>query len=113
MLELIYKNTNKSLFIILKKSLQSSSVGKESSCSAGDPGLIPGLGRYPGEENSNPLQNSCLENPMDRGAWGATVYGVAKVRHDVATKLPPLVKCILILIHIKMDWKFFFLLKII
>ena len=46
-----------------------SSVGKESACSAGDPGSIPGLGRSPGEGNGNPLQYSCLENPMDRGAW--------------------------------------------
>ena len=45
-----------------------SSVGKESTCSAGDPGSISGLGRSPGEGNSNPLQYSCLENPMDRGA---------------------------------------------
>ena len=43
-----------------------------------DVGLIPGLGRFPGEGNGNPLQYSCLENPMDRGAWQATVYGVAK-----------------------------------
>ena len=41
-------------------------------------GLIPGSGRSPGEGNGNPLQNSCLENPMDRGAWWATVHGVAK-----------------------------------
>ena len=39
-------------------------------CNAGDPGSIPGLGRSPGEGNGSPLQNSCLENPMDRGAWG-------------------------------------------
>ena len=51
---------------------------KESACNAGDPGLIPGLGRSPGEENGCPLQYSCLENPMDRGAWRATVHGVAK-----------------------------------
>ena len=55
-----------------------SSVGKESACSAGDPGLIPGLGRYPGEGNGNPLQYPCLENLMDRGAWWAAVHGVAK-----------------------------------
>ena len=55
-----------------------SSDGKESACSAGDPGLTPGLGRSPGEGNGNPLQYSCLENPMDRGAWQATVHGVAK-----------------------------------
>ena len=44
-----------------------SSIGKESACSAGDPGLIPGLGRSPGEGNGNPLQYPCLENLMDRG----------------------------------------------
>ena len=43
--------------------------GKVSACNAGDPGSIPGLGRSPGEENGNPLQYSCLENPMDGGAW--------------------------------------------
>ena len=54
------------------------SVGKESTCNTKDLGLIPELRRSPGEGNSNPLQYSCLENPMDRGAWWATVYGVAK-----------------------------------
>ena len=54
------------------------SDNKESACSAGDPDLIPGLGKSPGEGNGNPLQYSCLENPMDRGAWRATVHGVAK-----------------------------------
>ena len=56
----------------------SSSDGKASSCHAGDLGLIPGLGRSPGEGNGNPLQYSCLENFMDRGAWRATVHGVTK-----------------------------------
>ena len=51
---------------------------KDSACNAGDLGSIPGLGRSPGEGNGNPLQYSCLENPMDRGAWWATVHGVAK-----------------------------------
>ena len=45
---------------------------------AGDAGLIPGLGRYPGERNGNPVHYSCLENPINRGAWPATVHGVAK-----------------------------------
>ena len=54
------------------------SGGKESACNAGDPGLIPGLGRFPGEGNGYPRQYSCLENSMDRGAWQATVHGVAK-----------------------------------
>ena len=52
--------------------------GKESACNVGDVGSIPGLGRSPGEGNGNPLQCSCLENPMDRGAWWATVHGVTK-----------------------------------
>ena len=49
------------------------SDGEESACNAGDPGSIPGSGRPPGEGHGNPLQCSCLENPMDRGAWQATV----------------------------------------
>ena len=54
------------------------SEDKASACNVGDLGSIPGLGRVPGEGNGNPLQYSCLENPMDRGAWQATVHGVAK-----------------------------------
>ena len=54
------------------------SDGKESAHNAGDLGLIPGLGKSSGEGNDNPVQYSCLENPMDRGAWQATVHGVAK-----------------------------------
>ena len=59
-------------------SFPNSSAGKESAWHAGDPGSNPGLGRSPGEGNVNPLQYSCLENPMDRGAWWATVRGVTK-----------------------------------
>ena len=62
------------------------SDGEEPICSAGDLGSIPGLGRSPGEENGNPLQYLCVENPMDRGTWWTTVHGVARVRHDLATK---------------------------
>ena len=51
---------------------------------AGDLGSIPGSGRSPGEGNGNPLQYSCLKNPMDRGAWGATVHGVAKSRTQLS-----------------------------
>ena len=65
------------------------SEDKASACHAGDQVSIPGLGRSPGEGNGNPLQHSCLENPMDRGAWQAKVHGVARVRHDLATKPPP------------------------
>ena len=54
------------------------SEDKVSACNAGDLGSIPGLGRYPGEGNGNSLQYSCLENPMDRGAWRATVHRVEK-----------------------------------
>ena len=69
---------------ILQEVSVSSSVGKESACNAGDLGWIPGLGRSPGEGNGNPLQYSCLKNPMDRGAWQVTVHGLARVRHDLA-----------------------------
>ena len=58
------------------------SDGKVSVYNAGDLGLIPGLGRIPGEGNGNPLQYSCLENPKDGGAWWAAVHGFARVRHD-------------------------------
>ena len=69
------------------------SAGKESACNAGDLSSIPGSGRSPEEVNGNPLQYSCLENPMDKGAWQATVHGVARVGHNLTTKLPPLPKC--------------------
>ena len=52
--------------------------GKESACSAGDLGLISGLGRSPQEGNGNPFHYSCLENPMDRGAWRSVVHGIAE-----------------------------------
>ena len=56
------------------------SDGKEPASNAGDLGLIPELGRSPGEGNGNPFKYSSLENPMDRGAWQATVHGVAKTQ---------------------------------
>ena len=58
----------------------------ESACYAGDLGSIPGSGRSPGEGNGNPLQYSCLENPMDRGAWWATVHRVTEL--DRTERLP-------------------------
>ena len=58
--------------------LPGGSDGKEFSCNAGDLGPIPGSGRSPGEGIGKPVQYSCLENQMDRGAWQATVHGVAK-----------------------------------
>ena len=60
---------------------------KVSACKAGDLGSIPGSGRSPGEENGNPLQYSCLENPMDGGAWWATVHGVAKSQTRLSDRL--------------------------
>ena len=65
-------------YFVSTPSLHIGSDGKESACDAGDLGLIPGLGRSPAEGNGNPLQSFCLENAMDRGAWWATVHGVAK-----------------------------------
>ena len=57
-----------------------SSVSKESACNAGDLGLSPALGRCPGEGNGNPLPYSCLEKPMERGVWQATVHGILQAR---------------------------------
>ena len=65
------------------------SDSKESAWNVGDPGSIPGSGRSPEQGNGNPLQYAFLGNPMDRGAWQATVHGVSRVRHDLATKSPP------------------------
>ena len=60
------------------------SNGKEFACNAGDPGSIPGSGRSPGEGNDYPVQYSCLENRMDRGAWWATIHKVAKSRTQLS-----------------------------
>ena len=68
--------------MVLQASLVAQMV--ESAGSAGNPGSIPGSGRSPGEENGNPLQYSCLENPMDGGALWATVHGVAKSRTQLS-----------------------------
>ena len=58
-------------------------LGVMSLLNAGDMGSIPGLGRYPGEGNGNPLQYSCLENSMDRGTWQATAHGVKNSAHAI------------------------------
>ena len=69
----------KRCFSKLFRGFSGSLAGKESACNAGDPGLIPESGRSPGGRNDNPLQYSCLENPMDRGAWQEPiVHGAAK-----------------------------------
>ena len=70
-----------SMSVTLSNRLPRSLSDKESACqckNAGDAGSVPGLGRSPGGGNGNPLQYSCLENPMDRGAWWAMVHGVAQ-----------------------------------
>ena len=72
------ENIHMNGFKILLLGFPGGSDSKESACNVGDLGLIPGSGRFPGEGNDNPLQYSCLENSMDRGAWGATVHGVTK-----------------------------------
>ena len=59
---------------------------KNQPANAGDSGLVPGLGRSPGEGNGNSLQYSCLGNPMDRGAWWTTVQGIARAGHNIVTK---------------------------
>ena len=68
--------------ISLLKGFLGGSDGKESACSTGDLGLIPGLGRSPGGEHGNPLQYSGLESSMDRGAWWTTLMGSQRIRHD-------------------------------
>ena len=76
--------------LLYVKSFPISSDSKESACNAGDPGSVPGSRRSPGEGNGNPLQYSCLENPMERGAWKTTVHWVARVGHNLPTKQPQL-----------------------
>ena len=68
------------------------SHGKESACNARDPDSIPGLGKSPREGIGNPLQYPCLENSMDRGAWCATVHGVAQVFESLCASLQTMVE---------------------
>ena len=80
------------------KDFPGGSDGNASVYNAGDPGSIPGSGRSTGEGNGNPLQYYCLENPMDRGAWLATVHGVAKSRTRLSDVPVPVSKIVLFLI---------------
>ena len=89
-----YLDTRKKQYILgsllfVVSDFSCSSVRKESACNAEDLGSISRSGRSSIKGNGNLLQYSCLENPMDRGVWRATVHGVTKVGHDLATK-PPL-----------------------
>ena len=79
------QETGNCFLIIWKDCFPGGLDSKESACSAGDTGSIPGSGRSPEEGNGYPLQYSCLENPMDRGAWWATVHGVTKSQTWLAT----------------------------
>ena len=78
------------LWLVKCKFVPDGSVGKEPACNVGDLGSIPGWGRSPAEGNGNPLQLSCLGNPMDKGAQQAIVHGVPKVGHNLATKPLPI-----------------------
>ena len=78
----IFISIQKSYFLHIYNGFPGSSDGKESAYNAGDLGSIPGSGKSPGEGNGSPLQYSCLQSPMDRGVWQATVHGLQSVRHD-------------------------------
>ena len=71
-------HTSFSRLVVVAQSLSYCSDAKESACNVRDPGSVSGSGRSPGERNGYSLQDSCLDNPMDRGAWWATVHGVTK-----------------------------------
>ena len=74
------------VWISISDSFPGGSAGKEPACNVGDSGSIPGSGISPGEGNGNPLQYSCLENPLNRRAWWATVHGVAKSQTQLSNK---------------------------
>ena len=78
-----------STWILVFKCFPGGAEVKASGCNVGDLDSIPGSGRSHGEGNGNPLQSSCLENPMDRGAWWTTVHGLQRVGHDWATSPSP------------------------
>ena len=74
---------------LVAHSVKNPSTMQESACHTGNLGSIPGSGRTPGDGNGNPFQDSWLRNPMDRGAWQATVHGVTRIGHNVVTKPSP------------------------
>ena len=89
-LHLVTSGLSSVILVVLSPVNQGSprgSGGKEPACNAGDLGSIPGSGRSPGEGNGNPLQYSCLENPMDREAWRAAVHGVTTEATEQACKI--------------------------
>jgi len=80
----VQHNDSVFLQILVRYRFPGGSEVKASAWNAGDLGSIPGSGRSPGEGNGTPLQYACLENPMERGAWWATVHGVAKSRTQLS-----------------------------
>ena len=82
----IHTRTHLNIYIQERMGFPGGSAVKASASNVGDLGSIPGSGRSPGEGNGNPLQCPCLENPMDRGAWWATVHGVPKSRTESKMK---------------------------
>ena len=89
MAELGYALKVQTLASLVAHSVRNMNAMEETICNVGDVGSISESGRSLGEGNGKSLQYSCLENPMDRGVWGATVHGVARVSHDLVTKPPP------------------------
>ena len=84
---MLHQQTHNRLLLYRPWGFPGSSADKKAACNAGNLGSLPGLGRSPGEGHDNPLQYSCLENPMDRGAWRATVHGVAKGQTQLNTHI--------------------------
>ena len=82
LLDLKLALSKRAFVYVIYRECPGGSHGKQSACNAGGQSLIPGWGRSPGEGNGYPLQYSCLENPMDRGDWWATVHGLQRVRQD-------------------------------
>ena len=82
--QLLYPSIYLPTYLLTYRGFPGGSDVKKSACNAGDPGSIPGQGRFPGEGNRNPRQYSCLENSMDRGVWQAVVHGVAKSRTQLS-----------------------------
>ena len=92
----ILLSVNKQSGLLNREGVLGSSAGKESASSAGEPSLIPGLGRSPEGGHGNPLQYSCLENSMDRGAWQAIQsMGSKRVRHTEVTQYTHIWKTVL------------------
>ena len=80
----LWQKTNSHVHLYMNRIFPGGSGGRVSACNVGDPSSIPGLGRSPGEGNGNPVQYSCLENSMDRGAGGAIFYGITKSQKQLS-----------------------------